>query len=224
MDVDRDERRSVEPRTEAGGRPDGWAVRAPRGGLALELLRALVTRFLDGSSVDRARPRRVDGERPAGWWLGRLPAGWHVFHDLPAGDPEPTIEHLVIGPGGVFTIGTKDLTGKVWVGPKSILHNRRRTDFLPRASAEARAAAQALSTAVGRPVEVRGVVAILADDWTIKQRPATVHVAAPRGARDWILGQRTVLRAQEVTELAVAATKASTWSAANRSAAGNIDR
>jgi hypothetical protein len=224
MDVDRDERGSVELRTEVRRRRTGSAAERPLGFGIPETVWTLLERFIGVHPDDRASRRGAEGERVAGWWLGRLPAGWRVFHDLPAGDAEPNIEHLVIGPGGVFTIGTKDLTGTVWVGPRSILHNRRRTDFLPRASAEARVAARSLSTAVGRPVEVRGVLAILADDWTIKQRPAAVHVAAPRGARDWILRQPAVLRAHEVVELAVAATKPSTWSAPTGSGAGNIDR
>jgi hypothetical protein len=223
MDVDRDERRDgVELRAAAGRRPIGPAVDRPLGLDVVETAWTLLARFLGVLLARRAR-RGAGGERVAGWWLGRLPAGWHVFHGLPAGGAE-RIDHLVIGPGGVFTIGTEDVTGKVWVGPRSILHNRRRTDFLPRAIAGAGAAARALSTAVGRPVEVRGVLAILADEWTIKQRPATIHVAAPRGAKDWILRQPAVLRPREVTELAVAASKPSTWRALDGSGAGNIDR
>jgi hypothetical protein len=178
----------------------------------VEPIRTLLARFLGVHTDERARRRGAGGgERVTGWWLGRLPAGWHVFHDIPAGDAGATIGRLVIGPPGVFTISTKNLTGKVWVGPKSILHNRRRTDFLPRASAEARLASELLSTAAGRPVEVRGVLAILADDWTIKQRPADVHVAAPRGAKDWILKQPITLRPHEVIELAGVASRPSTW-------------
>ena len=101
----------------------------------------------------------------------------------------------------------------MWVGAKSILHNRRRTDFLPKASAEARQASRLLTSAVGRPVEVRGVLAILCDDWTVKQRPADVYVDATRGAKDWMLRQPAVLRAHEVLELARAASTPATWTA-----------
>jgi hypothetical protein len=192
------------------GRPGGGsAAEKARSLRAEEPVRTLLARFLGVHTDERAWRRRASGERLTGWWLGRLPAGWHVFHDVPSG--EANIDHLVIGPAGVFTINTKNLTGKVWIGPKSILHNRRRTDFLPKASAEARRASHLLSAAVGRPVEVRGVLAILADDWTIKQRPADVYVAAPRGAKDWILKQPAVLRPDEVIVLGVAASKPGTW-------------
>jgi hypothetical protein len=172
--------------------------------------RARFARFL-GLHTDKRANRGANGELVTGWWLGHLPDGWHVINGVPAGDAGANIDHLVVGPAGVFTINTKNLTGKVWVGPKSILHNRRRTDFLPKAFAEAREASRLLSTAVGRPVEVRGVLAILADDWTIKQRPTDVYVDATRGVKDWMLRQPITLSAREVNELAGAASDPSTW-------------
>jgi nuclease-like protein len=177
----------------------------------VESVRSRFARFLGALAHERVSNRGADGELVTGWWLGRLPDGWHVLNDVPVGESGANIEHLVIGPRGTFTITTKNLTGKVWVGPKSVLHNRRRTDFLPKASAEARLASRLLSSAVGRPVEVRGVLAILCDDWTVKQRPADVYVDATRGVKDWMLRQPTVLRAEEVIELAVAASKPGTW-------------
>ncbi len=194
-----------------GRRAGGPAAEKARALRDAEPIRTLLARLLGVHTDERAWRGGAGGERVTGWWLGRLPAGWHVFHDIPVGDAGANIEHLVIGASGVFTITTKNLTGKVWVGPKSILHNRRRTDFLPKASAEARLASQLLTAAAGRPVEVRGVLAILADDWTIKQRPAEVHVAAPRGAKDWILKQPATLRPHEVIELARMASRPSTW-------------
>ena len=179
-----------------------------------EPVRTLLARFLGAHVRQPARPRGADGERVTGWWLGRLPDGWHVINDVPVGDAGANIDHLVIGPSGVFTINTKNLTGKVWVGHKSVLHNRRRTDFLPKASAEARLASRLLSTAVGRPVEVRGVLAIVCDDWTVKQRPADVYVDATRGVKDWMLRQPAILRPREVIELVAAAAKPGTWTEA----------
>jgi hypothetical protein len=54
----------------------------------------------------------------------------------------------------VFTINTKNLTGKVWVGPRTVLHNGHRTDYLPRAAAEARRASKLLTAALGRRIEI----------------------------------------------------------------------
>jgi hypothetical protein len=213
MEVDPSEQwASVElGETLVGRRAGGSAAQKARSLRSAEPIRTLLGRFLGIITDERAPRRGANGERAAGWWLGRLPAGWHVFHDVRVGDVGANIDHLVVAPAGVFTIDTKNLTGKVWVGPKSVLHNRRRTDFLPKALAEARRASQLLSTAVGRPVEVRGALAILADDWTIKQRPADVYVGATRGVKDWMLKQPAVLRPHEVIELASAASKPATW-------------
>ena len=186
-----------------------WASVEP--GHTLGGRRLRVGRFLGGHAAERASSRGANGERLTGWWLGRLPGGWHVINDVPVGDEGTNIDHVVVGPAGVFTIDTKNLTGKVWVGPKSILHNRRRTDFLPEACVQAHRASVLLSSAVGRPVEVRAILAILADDWTIKQRPADVYVDATRGVKDWILKQPAILRAHEVIELAAAASRPLTW-------------
>jgi hypothetical protein len=176
-----------------------------------EPVRKRFARFLGLHSEERASNRGANGELVTGWWLDRLPDGWHVINAVPVGYADANVDHLVVGPAGVFTINTKNLTGSVWVGQKSILHNRRRTDFLAKASAEARRASRLLSTAVGRPVEVRGVLAIRCDDWTVKQRPADVYVDATRGVKDWMLKQPAILRAHAVSELAAAASTRSTW-------------
>lgn len=61
--------------------------------------------------------RGLAGERKTGAELGRLTRhGWKVLHSIRlsrGGD----VDHLLIGPGGVFTINTKYLQGKsVWIG------------------------------------------------------------------------------------------------------------
>lgn len=203
----------VEPDEEWGSDASGDTLvgHGDRSSHTVESVRSRFARFLGALAHERVSNRGADGELLTGWWLGRLPDGWHVINDVVVGESDANIEHLMVGPAGVFTITTKSLTGKVWVGPKSVLHNRRRTDFLPKASAEARLASRLLSSAVGRPVEVRGVLAILCDDWTVKQRPADVYVDATRGVKDWMLRQPAILRAGEVIQLASAASKPSTW-------------
>lgn len=151
------------------------------------------------------------GERIPGLWLGRLPEGWFVFHDVPVGVRGANIDHVVIGPGGVFTVNTKNLTGAIRVNPRSIVHNGSRTDLLPKATAEAHRAARLLSAAVGRPVVGRAVLAILADEWIVNRLPEDVYVGGPRSAKHWMLQQPPVLRSSDVIVLAAAASKPETW-------------
>ncbi|WP_308120076.1 nuclease-related domain-containing protein [Streptomyces bambusae] len=65
--------------------------------------------------------RGLAGERKAGAELNRLTRhGWRVVHSV----PRPTggdIDHVLIGRGGVFSINTKNLTGKtVWIGDEMV--------------------------------------------------------------------------------------------------------
>lgn len=174
-------------------------------------IRSRVDRLLGHRSDERAWRKGANGERVTGFWLGRLPDGWHVFHDVPVGTRGANIDHVVIGPGGVFTVNTKNLTGTIRVNPRTIQVNGVRTNYLPKATAEARRAGEFLSVAVGRPVEVRAVLAIIIDGWDIVKEPADVFVRGPRSAKNLMLSQPSTLSTHEVRELAAAAAKPTTW-------------
>jgi hypothetical protein len=176
-------------------------------------VRFRLARVLGVHTDERAWRRGANGERVTALWLGRLPDGWHVFHDVPVGDRGANVDHVVIGPSGVFTVNTKNVTGKLWVGAKSIRRNGHPTDYLRKATAEANRASRLLSTALGRQVGVRAVLAILADEWTILEEPAEVIVRGPRGAKNLMLAQPPVLTPRDVAELAAAAAKRGTWAA-----------
>jgi hypothetical protein len=161
---------------------------------------------------EHASRRRV-GERSAGPVIGRLPEGWHIFRDVPAGEQGANIDHVVVGPAGTFTLSAKDLMGKVWVGPRTVRHNGHPTDFLSKAACDANRVSEFLSTVVGRPIHVRGVVVILADEWTISERPVDVHVGSPRGVKDWMVRLPVSHSRQEVDEIIAAVSTSSTWGA-----------
>lgn len=173
--------------------------------------RSRVDRLLNSRTAERAWRKGAFGERVAGFWLDRLPDGWFVFHDVPVGARGANIDHLVVGPAGVFTVNTKNLSGAIRVNPRTITNDGYRTNFLPKATAEARRAAELLTAAVGRAVEVRAVLAILADEWDIVKEPEDVFVRGPRGAKNLMLSQPETLSRREVSELAAAAAAPSTW-------------
>jgi len=57
----------------------------------------------------------VLGERRVAAHLARLGPEWCVLHSIPIGTKGKDIDHLVIGPPGVFAINTKDHRGKrIW--------------------------------------------------------------------------------------------------------------
>ena len=53
--------------------------------------------------------------------LDRLDQGWAVIHSLPTDERGIDIDHLVIGPPGVFTVNAKFSPGRsVWVAGHNI--------------------------------------------------------------------------------------------------------
>jgi len=54
---------------------------------------------------------------------------WSVFHDIQIDARGRNVDHLVIGPGGVFCLNAKNLAGRVWVGGNTFLVNGCRTDY-----------------------------------------------------------------------------------------------
>jgi len=59
--------------------------------------------------------RGAIGEIEVAEVLSKLGPEWTVLHAVPVGSGSSDIDHVVIGPAGVFTINTKNHTGKVFV-------------------------------------------------------------------------------------------------------------
>jgi hypothetical protein len=90
--------------------------------------------------------------------------GYRAMHILPIPDSEEQIDHLVIGPAGVFAIDSEAWDKRLpvrtsnhrnlWHGPRSMI------DRLEHAHWEADQAAALLSSAMGSPVTVRPAMAV----------------------------------------------------------------
>jgi hypothetical protein len=55
------------------------------------------------------------------------------------------------------------------------------------------------------------MLAIFADDWTVKEKPSDVVVATPRGVKRRLHQQPEILSQRDVNELCAAAAKPATW-------------
>lgn len=62
--------------------------------------------------VDR-HDRGASGEEHVGGLLERLPSGWHVLHDVSFARGD--VDHIAIGPSGVFSVETKSHPGPIKV-------------------------------------------------------------------------------------------------------------
>ena len=139
-------------------------------------------RAFDAKTDERAYRVGAKGEEAIGARLDKLEErGWHVLHSIPVGKGKSDIDHLLIGPGGVYAINTKNHPDKqVWVGQNAIKVNGYSQRYLPVARYEAERAERLLSAAVGFPVPTRAVLVILTGtvvpQVTIKQMPEDVVV------------------------------------------------
>jgi hypothetical protein len=193
-------------------RPAGTSARTKAAEeLAAAPVRSRVARLLRIHTDERAWRRGAEGEEKLGKILSRLPSGWHVFHDLPIGSRGANVDHLVIGPGGVITINTKNLTGKVWVASRALLHNGRKTSYLPAAVKEAAAVSARLTSATARPIIAIPVLAVFAESLTIKAEPTDVRVVRGERIDRWLMGRPAILPASECSEIARAADDPGTW-------------
>jgi hypothetical protein len=123
---------------------------APRLGLVVGGLAAVVAgwglRFRP-SPDGIAWRRGAEGERRTARLLGPLERhGWVVLHDLAVPSSRANLDHLVIGPGGVFVIDSKQYRGRLQLDPSGRLWHGRYplAPALHAASFEADQAAQVL--------------------------------------------------------------------------------
>ena len=123
---------------------------APQLGLVLGGLAAVVAgwglRFRPSPDAIAWR-RGAAGERRTARLLGQLERhGWAVLHDLAVPGSQANIDHLVIGPGGVFVIDSKQYRGRLQLDPSGRLWHGRYplTPILRAVSFEADQAAQVL--------------------------------------------------------------------------------
>lgn len=104
---------------------------------------------------DGAWRKGAVGEEAVGRRLDRLPYDrWAVVHDLTIGSRGANLDHLVIGPPGIFAVNIKHLSGTVTVYDRAILQNGQKTDFVVKALREARTVQRRIGAALGRPVSV----------------------------------------------------------------------
>ena len=147
--------------------------------------------------AERAEHAALKEEQKIGAELADLPAGWFVMQSLDLDcfdhhDPDELhIDHVVIGPGGVFTIYVEHQPGaKVWVSKHAVTINGRESNRLRRARFEARRSSRVLTDACGFNVTVQSVLILIgAATMQTLSHPAEVHVRTQHDIRDWLCRQ-----------------------------------
>ncbi len=116
--------------------------------------------------------RGVKGELSMARGLSTLGAEWTVLHSIPVGLRGSDIDHIAIGPTGVFAINSKRLLDRrIWVSGGRFLVDGRHREYLRYADFEA-TRVEAVLRAAGIPLGVMPVIAISgAKKITIRSTP-----------------------------------------------------
>ena len=160
----------------------------------------------------------LTGEQVVGECLEDLKArGWRILHAIqwPSG---ADIDHLAIGPAGVFTINSKlHADARVWVGDHMIRVNNRTTDHMRFSTAEAERTAKLLHRWCGWPVPVRPVIAIVgATDIKVTAASAPVLVVDGRQVAEQLAALPRHMPEHRISSVFEVARRAEVWKAAQQ--------
>jgi len=152
------------------------------------------------------------GERIVGEVLNNLGAGYRAFHDFPGGE-DWNIDHVVIGPGGVFAIETKTRRRKL-IPSRTTAHKVRvegdriayahtfDDDSVPQAQRNAHDLSAHLSRAVGRHVPVEPIV-VLPGYFVERDRNGAAQVMNPKHLAEHLRRLHPRLTTKEVDTLSL---------------------
>ena len=192
-------------------------------------------RFAAQSVIEKLLPQRrkssaadsvawflgAKGERVVGSILDTLPPEWTVLHALPQGARNSSIDHLVVGPGGVFTITTKHHGGRiVGVGKHGMTVSGRPVPNMRTAAREAERVTNLVRERMPLVAPVQPVIAVVdPKQLIIHDRPDQVKVIDARDLRRWLMQLQPVLTEPELMELDTIVDTPGTWRALPENAA-----
>jgi hypothetical protein len=155
----------------------------------------------------------AQGEIEVGKILGRLPPEWRVFHALPIGKAGADIDHLVLGPGGIFTINTKHHRGKkIWIAERSIMVNGQKHPYLRNSKFEATRVTKMLRERMPQLPPAQAVIALVRPGQiTIEKKPDAVKVLDANYLRRWLLKRPVVLAETDLVELTAIVDAPPSW-------------
>ena len=155
----------------------------------------------------------AQGEITVGKLLATLPSDWTAFHAVPIGKNDTDIDHILVGPGGIFTINTKHHCGKhIWVGARTVTVSGHKKAYLPAAEHEAERVTTVLRERMPLLAPVQPVIALVdPKQITFRDKPVQVKVLDARVLRRWLLKLQPVLSEDEIAEAVVILDSPATW-------------
>jgi len=181
------------------GTPTTWAfVGWPL--VLLGIARTLALLFIEPPNV-RAWDIGAGGEERLGVLLATLEGdGFVVLNDLRMPPSRENIDHLLIGPPGIFVIETKTYERSVRVrGGDLYIKGRRKTEFFDQVDRQLAAVEAALEVS-----NVRGFICVLDGDFPWFGRPIArgIEVTPPKRLIETVRSLPTAIEAPEIERLA----------------------
>jgi hypothetical protein len=195
----------------AAARERALAERAAQG-----RVRHVLARIVGAHTDERAWRIGADGEQAVADQLTKLGPQWRVLHAVRVGEHGSDIDHVAIGPGGVFTVNAKHHPDKsIWVGGDTFLVNGRPVPYIRNSRHEARRAARLLTEQAGFPVETTGVIAVMGAHrgFTVKKQPedGEVLVVPRKRIAQLLLKTSPRLTDRQTQAIFEVARRSSTW-------------
>ena len=174
--------------------------------------RAFLARLLNVNTDERSFRKGSKGEEDVGRRLRALGPEWHVLHAIQVNEKGTDIDHLVIGPPGVFSLNTKNhLNASVWVAENVVMVNGQKVPYLCNSRSEGLRSSKVLTGTCGFPVVVQPVLVVMAKSLTIKGRPLDVDVVARKRIVRWLKDRPAMLTPELVASIYATARNRSTW-------------
>lgn len=143
--------------------------------------------------------RGAEGEERTARLLERLPKSFSVRHDLSMPGSRANIDHVVVGPTGVFTIETKNYRGGVRIaGGRLIVGGRRRDGITEQAGRQARVISDLTGVPARALVVVHGGVSI---GWFASPVVDGVQICTPSRLLKILKGDAETLSSEQVTTI-----------------------
>jgi len=177
-------------------------------------VRSFVGRVLGVKTAERAWRIGADGEEAVVAQLNKLGSPWRILHAVPVGTRGSDIDHIVIGPPGLFTLNTKNHPdANVWVRGDTFNVNGRNVPYIRNSRHAAARAAKLVTAASGIAVPAMGLVVVYGATrgFTVKEQPEDVHVIARRQVSRWLRSLPPVLDPQHIDVIYEHARRSTTW-------------
>jgi len=201
----------------AGNKPgEGVDLKAAEVSETVSEMRRYQDNLVGKRAADEAWKLGAEGEEIIAAELAKLGPRWKALHSVPVGTRGSDIDHVLIGPAGVFTINTKNHSrSRVHVNGNYVSVSGNELPYARNARFEADRAATSLSRACRVPLKIMGIVAIIApaSKMVIKEQPkdGKVRIVSHESLCGWLASLPEVFSAAHVDGIYAKARISTTW-------------